>query len=403
MVDKIMSNSTTMGKVFKMMEGRTDLSFNRDKFFRRFPLKSSSPSPSSPSPSAAGIAASKQQRKIYHSEDINEPSVTAEGKVLASSFQEMIVETPRDHRLKMSWNAMIDNEIAERILRVNLKLLQNELKKSGISYDSYLFSSTSTSSTITSSSGSEAVGLSELLRVQLLSREQIKEILVTAMKLQVGRLVTTSFYVSPSLSSEEEQKRKRKKESLFKKNVDGTMMIDDDGHFDNVDELFHSSSSSKAPLSTPSASSMSVLHSSSSLPASFSKHLSLSLWSLDTAISSILKISIPRYGKPLSKSKEEIANSLSLDKHERSLISNVISPQDIDITYDMIGGLEDVKEMLRQSITYPLKYPKLYSEGIANEAVKGVLLFGPPGMEVLSFIFSFLSFFLLFTLFLFAS
>jgi SpoVK/Ycf46/Vps4 family AAA+-type ATPase len=45
----------------------------------------------------------------------------------------------------------------------------------------------------------------------------------------------------------------------------------------------------------------------------------------------------------------------------------------------MIGGLADVKELLRQSITYPLKYPHLYSEGIAREAVKGVLLFGPPG------------------------
>mmetsp|Transcript_31129 Transcript_31129/g.51887 ORF Transcript_31129/g.51887 Transcript_31129/m.51887 type:complete len:309 (-) Transcript_31129:144-1070(-) len=45
----------------------------------------------------------------------------------------------------------------------------------------------------------------------------------------------------------------------------------------------------------------------------------------------------------------------------------------------MIGGLSDVKELLRQSITYPLKFPHLYSEGIAREAVKGVLLFGPPG------------------------
>lgn len=45
----------------------------------------------------------------------------------------------------------------------------------------------------------------------------------------------------------------------------------------------------------------------------------------------------------------------------------------------MIGGLFEVKELLRQSITYPLKFPHLYSEGIAREAVKGVLLFGPPG------------------------
>lgn len=71
--------------------------------------------------------------------------------------------------------------------------------------------------------------------------------------------------------------------------------------------------------------------------------------------------------------------ALAQDKHERALIPNCVSPQDIGVTYDMIGGLSNVKELLRQSITYPLKFPHLYSEGIAREAVKGVLLFGPPG------------------------
>lgn len=37
------------------------------------------------------------------------------------------------------------------------------------------------------------------------------------------------------------------------------------------------------------------------------------------------------------------------------------------------------QDVLRQCITYPLKYPRLFQEGVAQEAVKGVLLFGPPG------------------------
>jgi SpoVK/Ycf46/Vps4 family AAA+-type ATPase len=41
--------------------------------------------------------------------------------------------------------------------------------------------------------------------------------------------------------------------------------------------------------------------------------------------------------------------------------------------------VDEVKETLRQCITYPLKYPRLYQEGVASEAAKGVLLFGPPG------------------------
>jgi hypothetical protein len=73
------------------------------------------------------------------------------------------------------------------------------------------------------------------------------------------------------------------------------------------------------------------------------------------------------------RTREEISE-LAQDKHERALVSQVVLPQDIGVNYDMIGGLADVKELLRQSITYPLKYPYLYSEGIAREAVKGVLL-----------------------------
>lgn len=45
----------------------------------------------------------------------------------------------------------------------------------------------------------------------------------------------------------------------------------------------------------------------------------------------------------------------------------------------MIGGLAEVKRALQECVTYPLKYPRLYQEGLAAEGVKGVLLFGPPG------------------------
>ena len=117
---------------------------------------------------------------------------------------------------------------------------------------------------------------------------------------------------------------------------------------------------------------------SSSIAASTDQPLVLTLWSLDIAFNMFSKYSLPRIGKPASRTRDEISAMIT-DKHERSLIGNVITPQEIGVTYDMIGGLHEVKEMLRQCITYPLKYPRLYQEGIAAEAVKGVLLFGPPG------------------------
>lgn len=87
--------------------------------------------------------------------------------------------------------------------------------------------------------------------------------------------------------------------------------------------------------------------------------LVLSTWALDTAISAILKVPSPRLGtisialiicdelahqvflcrsgRITARSKEEIGN-LAADKHEKALAGNVISPQDIGVTYNMIGG-----------------------------------------------------------------
>jgi hypothetical protein len=107
--------------------------------------------------------------------------------------------------------------------------------------------------------------------------------------------------------------------------------------------------------------------------------------SIESALSIICQISPSPGGSSssiytsqvaLHRTREEIM-AMAKDKHERALVSQVVSAQDIGVSYDMIGGLSEVKELLRQSITYPLKYPHLYSEGIAREAVKGVLLFGP--------------------------
>jgi len=94
--------------------------------------------------------------------------------------------------------------------------------------------------------------------------------------------------------------------------------------------------------------------------------------SIESALSLVCRISPSATGglslanAPTShRSREDIA-ALAQDKHERALVSQVVSPQDIGVTYDMVGGLSDVKELLRQSITYPLKFPHLYSEGIAR-------------------------------------
>jgi transitional endoplasmic reticulum ATPase len=49
-----------------------------------------------------------------------------------------------------------------------------------------------------------------------------------------------------------------------------------------------------------------------------------------------------------------------------------------DIGWEHVGGLEDVKQKLREAVEWPLKYPDLFSHMDA-QSPKGILLYGPPG------------------------
>ncbi|MCD6523609.1 MAG: CDC48 family AAA ATPase [Thermococcus sp.] len=49
-----------------------------------------------------------------------------------------------------------------------------------------------------------------------------------------------------------------------------------------------------------------------------------------------------------------------------------------NVHWDDIGGLEDVKQELREAVEWPLKYPKAF-ERLGITPPKGILLYGPPG------------------------
>lgn len=49
-----------------------------------------------------------------------------------------------------------------------------------------------------------------------------------------------------------------------------------------------------------------------------------------------------------------------------------------EVKWDDIGGLENVKEQLREAVEWPLKHPDIF-ERLGVRAAKGILLFGPPG------------------------
>jgi transitional endoplasmic reticulum ATPase len=49
-----------------------------------------------------------------------------------------------------------------------------------------------------------------------------------------------------------------------------------------------------------------------------------------------------------------------------------------DVTWKQVGGLEDVKQELKEAVEWPIKYPDVF-ERLRTKAPKGILLFGPPG------------------------
>ncbi|AEM37983.1 AAA family ATPase, CDC48 subfamily [Pyrolobus fumarii 1A] len=50
-----------------------------------------------------------------------------------------------------------------------------------------------------------------------------------------------------------------------------------------------------------------------------------------------------------------------------------------EVHWDDIGGLEDVKQQLREAVEWPLKHPEVFQR-LGIRPPKGILLFGPPGV-----------------------
>lgn len=78
-------------------------------------------------------------------------------------------------------------------------------------------------------------------------------------------------------------------------------------------------------------------------------------------------------------SKKALKDVVTENEFEKKLLSDVIAPNNIGITFDDIGALENVKDTLKELIMLPLKRPELFNKGELIKPFKGILLFGPPG------------------------
>ncbi|XP_043688300.1 outer mitochondrial transmembrane helix translocase [Telopea speciosissima] len=88
--------------------------------------------------------------------------------------------------------------------------------------------------------------------------------------------------------------------------------------------------------------------------------------------------------KKALEQKKEIAKRLGrpliqTNPYEDVIACDVINPDHIDVEFDSIGGLENVKQALFELVILPLRRPELFAHGKLLSPQKGVLLYGPPG------------------------
>ncbi|KAJ2041496.1 mitochondrial dynamin GTPase Msp1 [Coemansia sp. S16] len=71
---------------------------------------------------------------------------------------------------------------------------------------------------------------------------------------------------------------------------------------------------------------------------------------------------------------------LQLNDYENTIMGEVILPDDVAVTFEQIGGLDDIIQDLNESVIYPLNHPELFTSpsGLLGSP-KGLLLYGPPG------------------------
>ena len=104
------------------------------------------------------------------------------------------------------------------------------------------------------------------------------------------------------------------------------------------------------------------------------------------AAMSALRIVLPEIDLEASEIPKEILDKLQVTRDDFNNAMKDVRPSAMreimieipNVTWDDIGGLEDVKCLLKEAVEWPLQNPESFKR-IGVEAPKGALLYGPPG------------------------
>ncbi|KAK6204947.1 ATPase family AAA domain-containing protein 1-A [Scheffersomyces amazonensis] len=71
---------------------------------------------------------------------------------------------------------------------------------------------------------------------------------------------------------------------------------------------------------------------------------------------------------------------VTFNQYEKTLLSSLVSPEEISVTFNDIGGLQNIIDELREAVILPLTEPQLFAvHSNLIQSPKGVLFYGPPG------------------------
>lgn len=112
------------------------------------------------------------------------------------------------------------------------------------------------------------------------------------------------------------------------------------------------------------------------------------LWALakEAAMSALRRVLPDIRWKEETELPKEVMEKLVVTKEDFTNALHIVEPSAMrevlveipKIKWDQIGGLEDVKETLKEMVEWPLKYPDSFTR-MGIEPPRGILLYGPPG------------------------
>ncbi len=105
----------------------------------------------------------------------------------------------------------------------------------------------------------------------------------------------------------------------------------------------------------------------------------------EAAMSSLRRI-LPEIDLKAEQIPREIIDKLQVTRDDFNEALKTVQPSAMreilievpTVTWEDVGGLEEVKNLLKEAVEWPLKYPDSFRR-IGVDAPKGVLLYGPPG------------------------